>query len=80
MLSRSSLIPTTAQVEVGACRRRVDHAACQNDITATAANPSVDLLLGINKQGIGDSISDTNHGSIIMDSERVVINAKDDFA
>lgn len=52
----------------------------ENDITATAANPNVDLLLGINKQGIGDSISDTNHGSIIIDSERVVINAKDDFA
>ena len=52
----------------------------QNTITATAANPGVDLLLGINKQGIGDSLSDTNHGSVIMDSERVVINAKDDFA
>ena len=52
----------------------------ENDITATAANPNVDLLLGINKQGIGDSVSDTNHGSIIIDSERVVINAKDDFA
>ncbi len=52
----------------------------ESDITATAANPSVDLLLGINKQGIGDSISDTNHGSVIIDSERVMINAKDDFA
>jgi len=52
----------------------------ENDIISTAANPSVDLLLGINKQGIGDGISDTNHGSVILDSERVVINAKDDFA
>jgi len=52
----------------------------QNTITATAANPDVDLLLGINTKGIGDKLSETNHGTIYLNGERIIFNAKDDFA
>ena len=49
-------------------------------ITKTAADPSVEQLLGINDSGTNTYIPDATGGSIFLNSDRVTINAKEDFA
>lgn len=49
-------------------------------VSATAADPSVASLLAINHTNINTYIPDATGGSIFLDSDRIVINAKENFA
>ena len=50
-----------------------------NPITATAAAPSLEQLIGINANGENAHIPSTSDASIIANADRVIINAKKDF-
>jgi len=49
-------------------------------VTATAADPSVDVQLGIDSSGKNTFIPDAAGGSIFLNSDRVVINSKNDYS
>jgi len=49
-------------------------------VTATAADPSVDVQLGIDSSGKNTFVPDAAGGSIFLNSDRVVINSKNDYS
>lgn len=49
-------------------------------VTATAADPSVEQLLAINHANTNTYTPNATGGSIFLDSDRIVINAKENFA
>tara|TARA_R110002096_G_scaffold59272_7_gene148761 strand:+ start:6026 stop:6994 length:969 start_codon:yes stop_codon:yes gene_type:complete len=50
------------------------------NVTATAADPSVGVQLGINDSGKNTYIPDAAGGSIFLNSDRVIINSKEDYS
>jgi hypothetical protein len=50
-----------------------------NPITATAAAPSLEQLIGVNANGENAHIPNTSDANIIANADRVIINAKKDF-
>ena len=51
-----------------------------NTITVQAADPSVEQQLGIDASGKNTFIPNSTGGSLLLNGDRVVINAKDDYA
>tara|TARA_R110000803_G_scaffold1756_2_gene5715 strand:+ start:8249 stop:9211 length:963 start_codon:yes stop_codon:yes gene_type:complete len=51
-----------------------------SSVTATAADPSVDVQLGIDASGKNTYIPSAAGGSLLLNSDRVIINAKEDYA
>jgi hypothetical protein len=52
----------------------------ESTINRTAANPSVDRLLGIDYKGVSTPTTDIGRGSAILNGDRIILNAKEDFA
>lgn len=51
-----------------------------NSITSAASDPPIEELFGIDKRKTNIYQPDANGGSIIHNADRIIINAKDDFA
>ncbi len=51
-----------------------------SEVTATAADPSVEDIMHITKRKVNKYIPDADGGSILMNGDRIVINAKSDYA
>jgi len=51
-----------------------------SEVTATTVSPTIETLLGITKQGINQYKPDADGGSAFITGDRVVINAKKDYA
>ena len=52
----------------------------ESKIDAVAADPSIDVILGISKDGNNAHIPDSSDANIAINADRVIINAKDDFS
>ena len=52
----------------------------ESKIDAIAADPSIDVILGISKDGNNAHIPDSSDANIAINADRVIINAKDDFS